>query len=154
WGVTAVTVPWFADTDALLTGFRDPVRRTGLVPDGAPVVVTGGWPFAGPAPTNLVHVAVLGSPSGGPAATAAQPECSDGDPCPDQEHLARIREQVVGVVLDMRERAHDREHDAVLGERLTRLLASDPPERRPHPRDGRTRRGCRSRAQGLGIPLW
>jgi len=57
--VTAITVPWFADTDALLAGFREPVRRTGLVADGAPVVVTGGWPFAASAPTNLVHVAVL-----------------------------------------------------------------------------------------------
>ena len=59
WGVTAVTVPWFADTDAMLAGFRAPVRATGLVPDGAPVVVTGGWPFGGPAATNLVHVTTL-----------------------------------------------------------------------------------------------
>ncbi len=59
WGVTAVTVPWFADTDALLAGFRAPVRGTGLVVDGAPVVVTGGWPFGGGAATNLVHVTTL-----------------------------------------------------------------------------------------------
>ena len=59
WGVTAVTASWFADTDALLTGFRGPVRATRLVPEGAPVVVTGGWPFGGPAATNLVHVTTL-----------------------------------------------------------------------------------------------
>src|SRR5689334_18601073 len=56
WGVTALTVPWFRDTDAMLAGFRAPVRATGLVADGASVVVTGGWPFGGPAATNLVHV--------------------------------------------------------------------------------------------------
>jgi hypothetical protein len=59
WGVTAVTVPSFADTDALLAGFRGPVRDTGLVPDGVPVVVTGGWPFGGPAATNLIHVTTV-----------------------------------------------------------------------------------------------
>ena len=56
WGVTAITVPWYADTDALLAGFRDPMRATGLVTAGAPVVVTAGWPFARPGLTNLVHV--------------------------------------------------------------------------------------------------
>jgi pyruvate kinase len=56
WGVTAVTVPWFADTDALLSGFRAPLRSAVAVPDGAPVVVIGGWPFGAPATTNLVHV--------------------------------------------------------------------------------------------------
>jgi len=59
WGITAVTVPWFRDTDALLAGFRVPVRDTGIVSDGARVVVTGGWPFAEGAATNLVHVATL-----------------------------------------------------------------------------------------------
>ena len=59
WGVTAVTAAWFADTDALLAGFRAPVRGTRLIPDGARVVVTGGWPFGGPASTNLVHVTTL-----------------------------------------------------------------------------------------------
>jgi len=59
WGVTAVTTAWFADTDALLAGFRAPVRATRLIPDGARVVVTGGWPFGGPASTNLVHVTTL-----------------------------------------------------------------------------------------------
>jgi pyruvate kinase len=59
WGVTAVTVPWFRDTDAALAGFREPVRGTGLVPQGAPVVVTAAWPLAGPAVTNLVHVTTL-----------------------------------------------------------------------------------------------
>jgi pyruvate kinase len=59
WGITATTIPWFADTDAMLAGFRAPVRATRLVPDGAPVVVTGGWPFGGPAATNLVHVTAL-----------------------------------------------------------------------------------------------
>jgi pyruvate kinase len=59
WGVTALTVSWFADTDALLAGFRDPLRRTGLVAEGAPVVLTGTWPFGGSAHTNLVHVTAL-----------------------------------------------------------------------------------------------
>jgi len=59
WGVTAITVPWFADTDALLAGFRGPVRATGLVAAGAQVVVTGGWPFGATAATNLLHVAAL-----------------------------------------------------------------------------------------------
>jgi pyruvate kinase len=59
WGIAATTIPWFADTDAMLAGFRAPVRATGLVPDGAPVVVTGGWPFGSPAATNLVHVTTL-----------------------------------------------------------------------------------------------
>jgi len=59
WGVTAVTVSWFPDTDAVLRGFRDPVRSTGLVPDGAAVIVTAAWPFAGPALTNLLHVTTL-----------------------------------------------------------------------------------------------
>jgi pyruvate kinase len=56
WGVTAITVPWYADTDALLSGFREPVRASGLVTAGGPVVVTAGWPFALPGLTNLVHV--------------------------------------------------------------------------------------------------
>ena len=59
WGITAVTVPWFADTDALLAGFRGPVGATGLVAAGAPVIVTGGWPFGETAATNLLHVATL-----------------------------------------------------------------------------------------------
>jgi pyruvate kinase len=59
WGVTAMTVPWYADTDALLASFRDPVRASGLVAVGAPVVVTAGWPFARPGLTNLVHVTQL-----------------------------------------------------------------------------------------------
>jgi len=56
WGVTPLTIAWFTDTDALLGGFRDPVRRTGLVPEGAPVVLTAGWPISRPGITNLVHV--------------------------------------------------------------------------------------------------
>jgi pyruvate kinase len=59
WGVTAVTVTWFADTDAVLAHFRGPVRATGLVADGAPLVVTAGWPLSTPAVTNLVHVTTL-----------------------------------------------------------------------------------------------
>jgi pyruvate kinase len=59
WGVTAITVPWYTDTDALLAGFRDPVRASGFVAAGAPVIVTAGWPFARPGLTNLVHVTQL-----------------------------------------------------------------------------------------------
>ena len=59
WGVTAVTVPWYTDIEAVLAGFRAPVRATGLVPDGAPVIVTAGYPFARPGVTNLVHVTRL-----------------------------------------------------------------------------------------------
>ena len=59
WGVTAIAASWFDDTDALLSHFRDSVRPTGLVPDGAPVVVTAGWPFAGKGTTNLLHVTTM-----------------------------------------------------------------------------------------------
>jgi pyruvate kinase len=59
WGVTAVTVPWYPHADVMLTGFRDAVRPLGLVPDGAPVVVTAGWPLAEPGTTNLLHVTSL-----------------------------------------------------------------------------------------------
>ncbi len=57
WGVTALAAPWYGDTAAVLERFREPVRATGLVPAGAPVVVTAGWPFSRPGITNLVHVA-------------------------------------------------------------------------------------------------
>jgi pyruvate kinase len=59
WGVAALAAPWFDDTDALLAGFRDAVRPTGLVPEGAPVVVTAGWPFADAGTTNLLHVTAM-----------------------------------------------------------------------------------------------
>ena len=59
WGVTALATAWFDDTDALLARFRDAVRPTGLVPDGAPVVVAAGWPFADAGTTNLVHVTAM-----------------------------------------------------------------------------------------------
>jgi pyruvate kinase len=55
WGVTAVAVAWPADGAATWTTFRAAVRATGLVPDGATVVVTAAWPFA-EAGTNLVLV--------------------------------------------------------------------------------------------------
>ena len=54
WGVTAFTVPWWPDTDAMLAGFREPLRS--VVPAGAPVVVTAGYPFGHGETTNLVHV--------------------------------------------------------------------------------------------------
>jgi pyruvate kinase len=57
WGVTAVAIPWYSDTDALLAGFRDAVRPTGVVAEGARVVITAGWPVAHPGMTNLLHVA-------------------------------------------------------------------------------------------------
>ncbi len=59
WGVTAITVPWFDDHAGVLQRFREPVRATGLVPEGARVVITAGWPFATPGITNLVHVTTL-----------------------------------------------------------------------------------------------
>jgi pyruvate kinase len=60
WGVTAITVPWLAGTEAaVLDRFRDSVRATGVVPAGSLVVVTGGWPTGRPAATNLVHVATI-----------------------------------------------------------------------------------------------
>lgn len=61
WGVTAVTVPWLtaSDTPAALERFREPVRATGLVPEGACVIVTAGWPVAQPGTTNLLHVTTL-----------------------------------------------------------------------------------------------
>jgi len=59
WGVTAVAVPWLADTDTLLARFREPVRATGLVAEGACVVITAGWPTGSPGATNLVHVTTV-----------------------------------------------------------------------------------------------
>jgi pyruvate kinase len=58
WGVTAITAPWPADDiGKLLAHFRPILRKTGLVADGATVVVTAGWPTAGT--TNLLHVTTL-----------------------------------------------------------------------------------------------
>ncbi len=58
WGVTALTAPWPShDVDTVLGYFREPVRATGLVAAGTPVVLTAGWPVAGT--TNLVHVTTL-----------------------------------------------------------------------------------------------
>jgi pyruvate kinase len=59
--VTAVTVPWLAagDTSTALDRFREPVRSTGLVPEGARVIVTAGWPLAQAGTTNLLHVTTL-----------------------------------------------------------------------------------------------
>jgi hypothetical protein len=57
--VTALAAPWFDDTDALLARFRDAVRPTGLVAEGAPVVVAAGWPAADAGTTNLVHVTAM-----------------------------------------------------------------------------------------------
>jgi pyruvate kinase len=59
WGVTAVTVPWRADPEATWSEFRTAVRATDLVPPGARVVVTAGWPFGQPGMTNLVLVTTL-----------------------------------------------------------------------------------------------
>jgi pyruvate kinase len=59
WGVTAMTVPWLHDADAMLERFREPVAATGLVAPGSLIVVTAGWPFGSPGITNLVHVARL-----------------------------------------------------------------------------------------------
>ena len=59
WGLTPIALPWPGSGDALLTGFRAPLRATGLVPDGALVVVTAGWSTAGPVATNLVHATRL-----------------------------------------------------------------------------------------------
>jgi pyruvate kinase len=59
WGVTALSAPWFTDTSPVLERFRDSI--TGLVPKGATVVVTAGWPFARPGTTNLVHVTTVSS---------------------------------------------------------------------------------------------
>jgi pyruvate kinase len=57
WGVTALAAPWFSETSPVLERFRESV--TGLVPKGATVVVTAGWPFARPGTTNLVHVTAV-----------------------------------------------------------------------------------------------
>ncbi len=59
WGVTVVEVPRYADAKAMLERFADPVRATGLVPPGATVVVTAGWPMAQPGTANLLHVAMV-----------------------------------------------------------------------------------------------
>jgi pyruvate kinase len=57
WGITALSVPWEESPEILLTRFRDPLRASGLVPAGARVVVTAGWPSGHRGTTNLVHVA-------------------------------------------------------------------------------------------------
>jgi pyruvate kinase len=57
WGVTALAAPWFNETAPVLERFRDSIR--GIVPEGATVVVTAGWPFARPGTTNLVHIATV-----------------------------------------------------------------------------------------------
>lgn len=57
WGVTAISAPWFNETAPVLERFRDSVR--GLLPPGATVVMTAGWPFARPGTTNLVHVTTV-----------------------------------------------------------------------------------------------
>ncbi|HXX94092.1 MAG TPA: pyruvate kinase [Planctomycetota bacterium] len=57
WGVTALPAPWFTETAPVLERFRESI--SGMVPKGATVVVTAGWPFARPGTTNLVHVATV-----------------------------------------------------------------------------------------------
>ncbi len=59
WGVTAVTVPWFGDTESLLARFREPVLATGLVRPGARVAIIAGWPLQAPGVTNFLHVATV-----------------------------------------------------------------------------------------------
>ena len=59
WGVTTVAVPRYADAQAMLERFAEPVRRTGLVPDGSKVVITAGLPFGTPGAANLLHVATV-----------------------------------------------------------------------------------------------
>jgi pyruvate kinase len=61
WGVTAVTASWLAASNSsmALDRFREPVRGTGLVPEGACVIVTAGWPLVEPGTTNLLHVTTL-----------------------------------------------------------------------------------------------
>lgn len=58
WGITAVTgAAPSSDLGAVLDFFRAPVRATGLVPAGAPIVVTLGWPYG--STTNVVHATTL-----------------------------------------------------------------------------------------------
>jgi pyruvate kinase len=59
WGITALYMPWEEHPEVLLTRFRDPLRTSGLVPAGARVVVTAGWPSGARGTTNLVHVAEI-----------------------------------------------------------------------------------------------
>jgi pyruvate kinase len=59
WGVTAVVVPWLDDEVSFLDHFREPVRATGIVPRGATVVVTGGWPREVAGVTNVLHVTTV-----------------------------------------------------------------------------------------------
>ena len=57
WGITAMQIAWQESSEALLTHFREPIRASGLLPAGARVVVTAGWPSGSLGTTNLVHVA-------------------------------------------------------------------------------------------------
>ena len=57
WGVTALSAPWFTETAPVLERFRESVGA--LLPTGATIVMTAGWPFARPGTTNLVHVTTV-----------------------------------------------------------------------------------------------
>jgi pyruvate kinase len=57
WGVTALSAPWFNETASVLERFRESLH--GILPAGATVVMTAGWPFARPGTTNLVHVTTV-----------------------------------------------------------------------------------------------
>ncbi len=59
WGIDALVTPSLVESAAVLERFREPVRATGLVPPGARVVVTAGWPFARGGVSNLVHITTL-----------------------------------------------------------------------------------------------
>ena len=59
WGITALVAPWLSGGAPVLERFRDPVRAAGIVPAGARIVVTAGWPFAAGGISNLVHIATL-----------------------------------------------------------------------------------------------
>jgi pyruvate kinase len=59
WGIVSVAAPFGEISEEFLRAFRAPVRASGLVPDGARIVITAGYPLARPGITNLVHVTTL-----------------------------------------------------------------------------------------------
>jgi len=56
WGVIPIEVPMADAIHAAPEFFRETIRASGLLPEGAQIVITAGWPFGKPGSTNLIHV--------------------------------------------------------------------------------------------------
>jgi len=56
WGVEPVQVDSFDDTDSMFDSARAWAERSGVAPNGEPIIVTAGVPLNVPGTTNLVRV--------------------------------------------------------------------------------------------------